>query len=47
MAKKGSVLIWNCSCVLTSMPESQQPKLGCEWYQPTMWCVPILLVQSV
>eukprot|EP01139_Manchomonas_bermudensis_P014511 Amastigsp_a508550_293.p4 type:complete len:129 gc:universal Amastigsp_a508550_293:631-245(-) len=25
----------NDFCVLTSTPESQQPKPGCEWYQPT------------
>lgn len=25
----------NTCCVLISTPESQQPKPGCEWYQPT------------
>jgi hypothetical protein len=33
-----TALLFSCSkevCVCISTPESQQPKPGCEWYQPT------------
>lgn len=33
-AANGSVNFWLFICVLTSMPESQQPYPGCEWYHP-------------
>jgi hypothetical protein len=33
-ATNGSVNFWLFICVLTSMPDSQQPYPGCEWYQP-------------
>ena len=46
-AIKGSALFWKSYCVFTSMPDNQHPKLGCEWYQPTIWCVFILLNHSV
>jgi hypothetical protein len=42
-ATKGSALLWKSYCVLTSIPESQHPKLGWEWYHPTISCVLILL----
>lgn len=33
-ATKGSVNFWLFICVSTSIPESQHPYPGCEWYHP-------------
>jgi hypothetical protein len=44
IAKKGSRFLWKISVVLTSIPDNQQPKLGCEWYHPIMLWVLILSI---
>lgn len=47
IAIKGSHPFWKSYWVLTSIPDSQHPKLGWEWYHPTIWWVLILLFHYV